>query len=82
VSVYPPNFFVLYSVRVVSKERRLLVIPRTPCLISALIGYGQIHASAALSTGKQPQVALDTKMGRPQKRSGYYEERDIYVASP
>jgi hypothetical protein len=34
VCVYPPNVFVFYTVRVVSKERRWLVLPRTSCLIT------------------------------------------------
>jgi hypothetical protein len=28
-----PNFFVLYAVRVVSKERRYIVLPSTSCII-------------------------------------------------
>jgi len=31
---------------------------------------GQIHAPAALSSGKEPRYQLDTKLGRPQSRSG------------
>jgi hypothetical protein len=40
----------------------------SPFLTSAI--SGQLHDQAALSHGKQPQIALNRRLGEPQTRCG------------
>jgi hypothetical protein len=43
-------------------------------LTSALVGGDQLHARPALTLGKSPRCPFDRRLGRPQIRSGRYEE--------
>jgi hypothetical protein len=40
---------------------------------------GQLHAPAALSSGKQPQYPLCRRLGGPQSQSGRYEEEKCFL---
>jgi hypothetical protein len=46
-------------------------------LTSALVVSGQLHAPAALATGKGPRSPLDRRLGGPQSRFGRREEEKI-----
>jgi hypothetical protein len=48
-SVLPPNFFVLYAVRVISEESRRLVLPRTSCF--SWVGTGIAQSVERLGYG-------------------------------
>jgi hypothetical protein len=40
----------------------------------------KLHASAALTPGKQPLVPLDRSVGRTEIRSDVLEKREIYLS--